>query len=214
MATSPVARSRRAPFVVAQDRLCGLGGVNSLSVNIGCCCFALTGSIVLPIKTLLMNVLTLGASLGVIVLAFQRGLLDGLFAYTGPATIEVTSLAFLFAVTFGLATDYAVLVMARIKEQHDRGAGNEQAIAVGLGVTGRVITATAAAIAFVFLALGVSTVFFMKQIALGEAVAVLIDATIVRALLVPALMALLGEWNWWARGPLRRLQARYGVSDA
>ena len=81
--------------------------------------FALTGSIILPIKTLLMNMLTLGASLGVIVFAFQDGHLDGLFDYTGPAAIEVTSLAFLFAVTFGLSTDYAVLVMARIKEQHD-----------------------------------------------------------------------------------------------
>jgi RND superfamily putative drug exporter len=175
--------------------------------------FALTGSIILPIKTLIMNVLTLGASLGVIVLAFQDGLLDGLFAYTGPAAIEVTSLAFLFALTFALATDYAVLVMARIKEQHDQGAGNEEAVAVGLGATGRVITAAAAAIVVVFLAFGVSKVFFMKQIAVGVAVAVLVDTTIVRALLVPALMRLLGEWNWWAPGPLRRLQARYGFTD-
>jgi RND superfamily putative drug exporter len=176
--------------------------------------FALTGSIILPIKTLVMNALTLGASLGVIVLAFQEGLLDGLFAYTGPSAIEVTSLAFLFAVTFALATDYAVLVLARIKEQHDIGLGNEEAVAVGIGKTGRVITAAAAAIAVVFLAFGVSKVFFMKQISLAEAVAVIVDTTIVRALLVPALMGLLGEWNWWAPGPLRRLQARYGFSEA
>ena len=176
--------------------------------------FALTGSILLPIKTLVMNALTLGASLGVIVLAFQHGALDGLFAYTGPAAIEVTSLAFLFVVTFGLATDYAVLVLARIKEQHDLGSSNVEAVAVGIGRTGRVITAAAAAIAVVFLAFGVSKVFFMKQIALGEAAAVIIDTTIVRALLVPALMRLLGEWNWWAPGPLRRLQARYGLADA
>ncbi len=176
--------------------------------------FALTGSILLPIKTLIMNALTLGASLGVIVLAFQEGLLDGLFAYTGPSAIEVTSLAFLFAVTFALATDYAVLVLARIKEQHDLGLDNEEAVAVGIGKTGRVITAAAAAIAVVFLAFGVSKVFFMKQISLAEAVAVLVDTTIVRALLVPALMGLFGEWNWWAPGPLRRLQARYGFSEA
>jgi RND superfamily putative drug exporter len=176
--------------------------------------FALTGSIILPIKTLIMNALTLGASLGVIVVAFQEGALDGLFAYTGPSAIEVTSLAFLFAVTFALATDYAVLVLARIKEQHDRGLDNEEAVAVGIGKTGRVITAAAAAIAVVFLAFGVSKVFFMKQISLAEAVAVLVDTTIVRALLVPALMCLFGEWNWWAPGPLRRLQARYGFSEA
>jgi RND superfamily putative drug exporter len=175
--------------------------------------FMLTGSIILPIKTLIMNALTLGASLGVIVLAFQDGLLNGLFSYTGPAAIEVTSLAFLFAVTFALATDYAVLVMARIKEQHDRGASNEEAVAVGISRTGRVITAAAAAIAVVFLAFAVSKVFFMKQIALAEAAAVIIDTTIVRALLVPALMGLFGEWNWWAPGPLRRLQARFKFAD-
>jgi uncharacterized membrane protein YdfJ with MMPL/SSD domain len=176
--------------------------------------FFLTGSIILPIKTLLMNLLTLGASLGVIVFAFQDGHLDGLFDYSGPAAIEVTTLAFLFAVTFGLSTDYAVLVMARIKEQHDRGASNEDAIALGIGATGRVITAAAAAIAVVFLAFSVSAVFIMKQVALGEAVAVLVDATLVRAFLVPALMRLLGEWNWWAPRPLARLQARLGFSEA
>ena len=106
--------------------------------------FALTGSILLPLKTLVMNGLTLAASLGVVVLAFQEGLLDGVFAYTGPTAIEVTSLAFLFALTFALATDYAVLVMARIKEQHDLGASNEEAVAIGIGRTGRVITAAAA----------------------------------------------------------------------
>jgi RND superfamily putative drug exporter len=176
--------------------------------------FALTGSLLLPIKTLIMNLLTLGSSFGVIVLAFQHGVLDGLFDYTGPAALEVTSMAFLVAVTFGLATDYAVLVMARIKEQHDLGADNEEAVAVGIGATGRVITAAAAAIAVVFLAFAVSKVFFMKQIAIAEAAAVIIDTTIVRALLVPALMALFGVWNWWAPAPLRRLQARFGFKDA
>jgi uncharacterized membrane protein YdfJ with MMPL/SSD domain len=176
--------------------------------------FLLTGSVILPIKTLILNVLTLGASLGVIVLAFQEGLLDGLFDYTGPSAIEVTSLAFLCALTFGLATDYAVLVMARIKEQHDLGMDNEEAVAIGIGATGRVITAAAAAIAVVFLAFAVSKVFFMKQIAIAEAAAVIIDTTIVRALLVPSLMALFGAWNWWAPRPLRRLHARFGISDA
>lgn len=175
--------------------------------------FLLTGSVILPIKTLIMNLLTLGASLGVIVLAFQHGVLDGVFAYTGPAAIEVTSLAFLFAVTFALATDYAVLVMARVKEQHDRGAPNAEAVAVGISRTGRVITAAAAAIAVVFLAFAVSKVFFMKQIAVAEAAAVIIDTTIVRALLVPALMGLFGAWNWWAPAPLRRLQARFGFAE-
>jgi uncharacterized membrane protein YdfJ with MMPL/SSD domain len=176
--------------------------------------FMLTGSILLPIKTLLMNALTLGATLGLLVLAFQAGWLDTPLDYTGPAAVEVTSLVFLFAVIFGLATDYAVLVMARIKEQHDQGKSNEDAVAVGIARTGRVITAAALAIAVVFLAFGVSSVFFVKQIAIGMAVGVMIDATIVRALLVPSLMRLLGEWNWWAPAPLRRLQLRFGFSEA
>jgi len=176
--------------------------------------FMLTGSILLPVKTLLMNALTLGATLGVLVLAFQEGWLEGLLDYTGPAAIEVTSLVFLFAVIFGLATDYAVLVMARIKERRDLGDSNEEAVATGIARTGRVITAAAMAIAVVFLAFGVSSVFFVKQIAIGMAVGVMLDATVVRALLVPSLMRLFGEWNWWAPAPLGRLQKRFGFSES
>jgi RND superfamily putative drug exporter len=176
--------------------------------------FLLTGSVILPLKTLLMNTLTLAATLGIVVTAFQEGLLDGLFDYHGPNAVEVTSLVFLFAIIFGLATDYAVLVMARIKEQHDLGHDNEEAVAIGIGKTGRVITAAAVCIAVVFLAFGVSEIFFMKQISVGVAVGVILDATIVRALLVPSLMRLLGEWNWWAPRPLRRFQERFGFSEA
>ena len=176
--------------------------------------FLLTGSVLLPIKTLVMNSLTLAATLGILVLAFQAGGLDGPLGYEGPAAIEVTSLVFLFAVIFGLATDYAVLVMARIKERHDLGDTNEEAVATGIARTGRVITAAALAIALVFLAFGVSTVFFVKQIAIGMAVGVMLDATVVRALLVPSLMRLFGEWNWWAPKPLRRIYARLGFSEA
>ena len=176
--------------------------------------FLLTGSVLLPLKTLLMNTLTLGATLGILVLAFQAGWLDSPLDYTGPAAIEVTSIVFLFAVLFGLATDYAVLVMARIKERYDAGDSNEEAVAVGIARTGRVITAAALAIAVVFLAFAVSSVFFVKQIAIGMAFGVMIDATIVRALLVPSLMRLLGDWNWWAPAPLRRLQLRFGFSEA
>jgi uncharacterized membrane protein YdfJ with MMPL/SSD domain len=175
--------------------------------------FLLTGSVLLPVKTLVMNSLTLGATLGILVLAFQEGWLEGLLDYTGPSAIEVTSLVFLFAVIFGLATDYAVLVMSRIKEQYDLGASNEEAVAIGIGRTGRVITAAALAIAVVFLAFGVSSVFFVKQIAIGMAVGVMLDATVVRALLVPSLMRLFGEWNWWAPRPLRRVFARLRIAE-
>jgi uncharacterized membrane protein YdfJ with MMPL/SSD domain len=176
--------------------------------------FLLTGSVLLPIKTLVMNSLTLGATLGILVLAFQEGWLEGVLDYTGPNAIEVTSLVFLFAVIFGLATDYAVLVMARIKERYDLGDSNEEAVAIGIGRTGRVITAAALAIAIVFLAFSVSSVFFVKQIAIGMAFGVMLDATVVRALLVPSLMRLFGEWNWWAPKPLRRIQERFGFSES
>jgi RND superfamily putative drug exporter len=123
-------------------------------------------------------------------------------------------MVFMFAVLFGLATDYAVLVMARIREHHEAGMSNEEAVATAMSRTGRVISAAAALIAVVFLAFAVSPVFFMKQIAVGLALGVIIDATIVRGLLVPALMRLLGKWNWWAPKPLKRLHARIGLQDA
>jgi uncharacterized membrane protein YdfJ with MMPL/SSD domain len=148
------------------------------------------------------------------VLAFQEGWLNGPFDYAGPAAIEINTLAFLVAIIFGLATDYAVLVLARIKEQHDRGATNEDAVAIGIGRTGRVVSAAAVMISVVFLAFAVSPVWLMKQVSLGQAVGVLIDATIVRALLVPALMRLFGKWNWWAPAPLKRIQRRYGFQQA
>jgi uncharacterized membrane protein YdfJ with MMPL/SSD domain len=187
--------------------------VAAISLIIFVLMFLLTGSIVIPVKTLLMNALTLAATLGALVLAFQHGWLTGPLSYEGPPAIEVTSLVFLFAVTFALATDYAVLVIARIKEQHDLGLANEDAVANGIARTGRIISAAAVMIAVVFLAFAVSPIFFMKQIAVGMTVAVLIDATIVRALLVPSLMRLLGERNWWAPKPLRILHRRYGISE-
>ncbi|KRA31133.1 hypothetical protein ASD81_16775 [Nocardioides sp. Root614] len=175
--------------------------------------FLLTGSVLLPLKTLLMNAMTLAASLGILVIVFEHKFLVGLLDYPGPYAVEVTSLVFLFAVAFALATDYAVLVMARVKELRDGGMSNEDAVAHGVARTGRIISAAALMIAVVFAAFAVSPVFFMKQIAVGMALGVIIDATIVRALLVPSLMRLLGEANWWAPGPLRRLHDRFGLKD-
>jgi putative drug exporter of the RND superfamily len=175
--------------------------------------FLLTGSVVLPLKTLLMNVLTLAGTLGVIVAAFQWGLLDGPLGYSGPDGMETSTLVLMFATVFGLSTDYAVLVLARIKELHDSGLPNEEAVARGIARTGRVISAAALCLAAVFLAFTTSSIFFMKEAGIGYAAAVLIDATLVRALLVPALMRLFGDWNWWAPAPLRRFQQRFGFSE-
>jgi uncharacterized membrane protein YdfJ with MMPL/SSD domain len=175
--------------------------------------FMLTGSVVLPLKTLVMNLLTLAGTLGVIVAAFQWGLLDGPLGYDGPAGMETSTLVLMFAVIFGLSTDYAVLVLARIKELHDSGLPNEEAVARGIARTGRVISAAGLCLAAVFLAFTTSSIFFMKEAGLGYAAAVLIDTTLVRALLVPALMRLFGDWNWWAPAPLQRFQQRYGFSE-
>ncbi len=175
--------------------------------------FLLTGSVLLPLKTLLMNTMTLAATLGILVLVFERKFLSSALDYPGPYAVEVTSLVFLFAVAFALATDYAVLVMARVKELRDSGLPNEEAVAQGVARTGRIISAAALMIAVVFAAFAVSPVFFMKQIAVGMALGVVIDATVVRALLVPSLMRLLGEANWWAPRPLRRLHDRFGIRE-
>jgi uncharacterized membrane protein YdfJ with MMPL/SSD domain len=175
--------------------------------------FMLTGSVVLPLKTLLMNLLTLAGTLGVIVAAFQWGLLDGPLGYDGPEGMETSTLVLMFAVIFGLSTDYAVLVLARIKELHDSGLPNEEAVARGIARTGRVISAAGICLAAVFLAFTTSSIFFMKEAGLGYAAAVLIDTTLVRALLVPALMRLFGDWNWWAPAPLRRFHERFGFSE-
>ncbi len=170
--------------------------------------FVMTGSVVLPIKALVMNVLTLSAAFGILVLIFQHGRLEGLLDYTTQGALEATQPIFLFAVAFGLSTDYAVFLLARINEARDAGAPNDEAIALGLERTGRIVTAAALLFCVAVGAFATSQIVFLKQLGIGTALAVLIDATIVRALLVPALMALLGDRNWWAPRPLARLHNR------
>ena len=170
--------------------------------------FVMTGSVILPIKALAMNLLTISAAFGLLVLVFQDGRYEDLLGYTSQGAIESTQPLVLLAIAFGLSTDYGVFLLTRIKEQHDGGASNEEAVATGLERTGRIITAAALLFTVAIGAFATSEIIFIKQVGLGTAAAVLIDATIVRALLVPSLMKLLGEWNWWAPGPLRRLHAR------
>ena len=175
--------------------------------------FVMTGSVVLPIKALIMNLLTISATFGVLVLIFQDGRLEGLLDYTSQGGLESSQPVFLFAVAFGLSTDYAVFLLTRIKEARDHGAGERESVALGLQRTGRIVTAAALLFAIALGAFATSEVIFIKELGVGTAVAVLIDATIVRALLVPSLMAMLGRANWWAPKPLRRLHDRIGLSD-
>jgi RND superfamily putative drug exporter len=176
--------------------------------------FAFTGSVILPLKQLVMNLLALSAVFGILVLIFQDGRLEGLLGYTSQGGLEATQPLLLFAVAFGLATDYGVFLLSRIKEARDGGVGEAESVAVGLERTGRIVTAAALLFAVAVGAFVTSEIIFIKEVGLGIALAVLIDATIVRALLVPSLMAMLGKWNWWAPEPLKRLHARLGWSEA
>jgi uncharacterized membrane protein YdfJ with MMPL/SSD domain len=175
--------------------------------------FLMTGSVILPIKSLIMNFLNLTAVFGLLVLIFQDGRLEGFLNYSSPGAIEQTMPILLFAVAFGLSTDYAVFLLSRIKEARDNGASDSECVAIGLERTGRIVTAAALLFAVAMGAFATSQIIFIKENGVGTALAVLIDASIVRALLVPSLMELLGKWNWWAPGPLRRLHERIGISE-
>jgi len=176
--------------------------------------FLMTGSVVLPVKSLIMNVLNLSAVFGLLVLIFQDGRLEGLLDYTGSGAIEQTMPILLFALAFGLSTDYAVFLLSRIKEARDAGASDSECVAIGLERTGRIVTAAALLFAVAIGAFATSQIIVNKVNGVGTALAVLIDASIIRALLVPSLMRLLGRWNWWAPAPLRRLHERIGLGDA
>ena len=176
--------------------------------------FLMTGSVVLPLKAVLMNALSLSATFGILVLIFQDGNLEGLLSYHSLGALDATQPILLFAIAFGLATDYGVFLLSRIKEARDAGAPNSEAVAIGLERTGRIVTAAAMLFAVAVLAFATSQIVFIKELGVGTAIAVLIDASIVRALLVPSLMELLGERNWWAPRPLRRLHERIGFREA
>ncbi len=175
--------------------------------------FLMTGSVILPVKSLIMNFLNLSAVFGLMVLIFQDGRLEGFLDYSSPGAIEQTMPILLFAVAFGLSTDYAVFLLSRIKEARDDGASESECVAIGLERTGRIVTAAALLFAVAMFAFATSQIIFIKENGVGTALAVLIDASIVRALLVPSLMELLGKWNWWAPAPLRRFHERFGISE-
>ena len=156
-----------------------------------------TRSLILPFKALVMNALTLTATMGILVFIFQDGRLEGLLSYQGQGALQLTQPVLLFAISFGLATDYEVFLLTRIKEAWDSGLPNREAVAVGLEHTGRIVTAAALLFCIAVGAFATSGVIVLKEVGLGIAIAVAIDASIVRALLVPSLMAILGRWNWW-----------------
>ncbi len=167
--------------------------------------FLMTGSVVLPVKALLMNALTIAAVLGTMVLVFQNGALEGLFGYTSSHALEPSTLVLIFAVSFGLGTDYGIFLLSRIKEERDRGASEVDAIAAGLERTGRIVTAAALLLCIALASLMTARHALVKEVGFGAGLAVIIDATLVRALLLPALMRLLGPLNWYSPRALTRL---------
>lgn len=173
----------------------------------------MTGSVVLPVKAVVMNVLTVGVALGAIAFIYQGGRLTGLLGYTPNGGIEPTNFLVAAALVFALSTDYGVFLLGRIKEARDSGLTEREAVATGLGRTGGIVTAAAILLAVAIGAFSTSEISFMQQIGIATAVGVLVDAFIVRSLLVPALMGLMGKWNWWAPMWLRRVHDRVGLSE-
>lgn len=176
--------------------------------------FLLLGSIVLPLKAVVMNLLSIATSFGAMVYIFQQGHFAEFLGGFTPAPIDPTLPVIMFCTVFGLSMDYEVLLLSRIQEEYLRGRDNTLAVAEGLERSGRLITGAAAIMVGVFSAFGLAEVVIIKAIGIGMAIAVAIDATLVRALVVPATMRLLGNVNWWAPGPLARLYRRLALGEA
>jgi putative drug exporter of the RND superfamily len=175
--------------------------------------FLMTGSVVIPVKALLLNLLSLTAVYGAMVFVFQEGHLADVLGFTATGTIDTSMPVLMFCIAFGLSMDYEVFLLSRIKEEHDRTGDTVAAVAVGLERSGRIVTAAAALLAIVFAAFATSRVSFLQLFGVGTALAVVVDATLIRALLVPAFMRLAGQANWWAPAPLRRLHRRVGLRE-
>jgi putative drug exporter of the RND superfamily len=175
--------------------------------------FLLLGSLLLPLQAVVMNVLSISASYGALVWIFQDGHLQRWLNFT-PGPIETSTPIIMFCVMFGLSMDYEVFLLSRVREEYDRTGDNARAVALALERTGRLITGAAAIMAAVFFAFGTADMVPIQAIGIGMGIAVVVDATIVRALLVPAIMRVMGEWNWWAPAPLARLHRRLGLGEA
>ena len=175
--------------------------------------FLMTGSVLVPLKALLMNTVSLGATFGALVWVFQWGNLEGPLGFTSPGAIETWVPVLIFVFAFGVSMDYEVFLLARIKELYDAGHPNDEAVRLGLQRSGRIITSAALLIVIVFAGFAAGRMVGIKEFGLALAVAIVVDATLVRCLLVPATMTLLGDANWWAPAPLRRLHARIGLRE-
>ncbi|WP_261559374.1 MMPL family transporter, partial [Frankia tisae] len=174
--------------------------------------FLFTGSVLLPVKAIVLNGLAMCAVFGASVWIFSDGHLAGLLDFT-PGPLDTSMPVLLFCIAFGLSMDYEVFLLSRIKEAHDAGAGNSEAVATGLARVGRIVTTAAALLAVTFVAFATSSVRFMQMFGVGTALAIVLDATLIRGVLVPAFMRVAGNANWWAPRPLRILHDRFGLHE-
>ncbi|GAA1255694.1 MMPL family transporter [Pseudonocardia aurantiaca] len=175
--------------------------------------FLLTGSVVLPVQTVVLNALSLTVMFGAAVWIFQDGALSGLLGFTPLGFLELSLPVLMFCLAFGLSMDYGVFVLSRVKEERDSGREHREAIAVGMARTGGLITAAAVILSIVLFAMGAARVTNIQLLGIGVGLAVLVDATLVRCLLVPAVLAWTGPATWWAPGPLRRFHQRFGLHE-
>jgi len=176
--------------------------------------FLMTGSVVMPIKAIVLNTLSLSATFGALVWIFQDGHLSQLLGFRSNHSLDGTQTILIFALAFGLSMDYEIFLLSRIKEQFDATGDTRASVATGLQHTGWLISSAALLMATVLAAFSTSRIIFIQQIGVGLAIAVIMDATLVRGLLVPATMRLLGQWNWWAPAPLRAVWRCIGLSEA
>jgi RND superfamily putative drug exporter len=196
--------------VIAHD------GVYAIAVVLGAMLllfFLMLGSLVIPLKTIVLNVLSLSAAFGALVWIFQEGHLAHLVGFTPEGGIDATQPVIILALAFGLSMDYAIFLFSRVKEYYESGLSTRQAVAAGVGATGGIITSAALLLMVVMGAFAAGRISVMKEVAIGLIVAILVDVFVVRLFLVPSSMRLLGKYNWWAPGPLKRLHAKFGFKD-
>jgi RND superfamily putative drug exporter len=203
-----VADSKEAIFDMAPIALAIIAVVTFILL------FLMFGGLLVPVKAIVLNLLSLTATFGAVVWIFQDGNLSSFLDFTPTGILDVTTPILMFCIAFGLSMDYEVFLLSRIKEEHDRTGDNMMSVAVGLERTGRIVTAAALLLSIVFIAFATSGVSFIKMFGIGLTLAVVMDATLIRGTLVPAFMRLAGEANWWAPKWMQRIQQRLGFGES
>ena len=215
-ATNTLVGGETAGLVDSKDSIFGLVPIATLWIGLATfvLLFLMFGSFLVPLKAIVLNLLSLTATFGALVWIFQDGNGSGILDFTATGLTDTSMPILMFCVAFGLSMDYEVFLLSRIKEEYDRTGDNEESVVAGLAKTGGIITAAALVLSVTFFAFATSDITFIKLFGFGLGLAILVDAFIVRSTLVPALMKLAGDWNWWAPAWARRVHERFGLSES